>query len=183
MSSSLESITFETNDGQTSSLADYAGKVVLVVNVASKCGLTPQYEELVKLHEQYKDRGFTVLGFPANNFLGQEPGTNEEIATFCRATYGVDFPIAAKISVKGDDIHPLYQALIAAAPQAVRNKGGDFEQLLTDKGLSNVEDSDITWNFEKFLISDEGEVLQRFAPDVTPLDPRITDAIDAALKN
>ncbi|MFM2479760.1 glutathione peroxidase [Celerinatantimonas sp. YJH-8] len=177
----LQTITFDTITGQQSSLADYAGKVVLIVNVASKCGLTAQYEELVKLYDQYKDRGFTILGFPANNFLGQEPGTNQDIATFCSATYGVDFPMAAKISVKGDDIHPLYSALITAQPHAVRNPDSDFEKLLHDKGLISGQENDIQWNFEKFLISEQGEVISRFAPDITPLDERITQAIESAL--
>ncbi|HWJ74099.1 MAG TPA: glutathione peroxidase [Kaistia sp.] len=142
-------------DGSETTLADYAGKVLLIVNVASKCGLTPQYDGLEALYAKYKDSGLVVIGFPANNFAGQEPGSNEEIAKFCRATFGVDFPMFAKISVKGDDRHPLYDWLAG--------------------------DEDISWNFEKFLIGRDGAVAARFSPKTVPEDPEVVGAITAAL--
>jgi len=155
MTSTLHSIAFDKIDGTKASLGDYAGRVLLVVNVASKCGLTPQYDSLEALYRTYGERGLTILGFPANNFAGQEPGTNEEILEFCRSTYGVDFPVFAKISVKGDDRHPLYAALAG--------------------------DDDISWNFEKFLIGRDGDVAARFAPKTAPEDPTVVAAIEAEL--
>lgn len=181
MSQSITTIPFNKLDGTPTSLAEFSGSLVLLVNVASKCGLTPQYEQLVELYHQYKDKGLTVIGFPANNFAAQEPGSNSEIATFCRATYGVDFPMAEKISVNGDDRHPLYQALIDAMPQALRNPDKGFEKRLQEKGLGAKKESDITWNFEKFLINRNGEVIGRFAPDIEPTDKRITSSIEKAL--
>ncbi|MFM2484186.1 glutathione peroxidase [Celerinatantimonas yamalensis] len=181
MSQPISTIAFDMIDGQSSSLNDYANKVILVVNVASKCGLTPQYEQLVSLYHQYQAQGLVIIGFPANNFAGQEPGSNGEIATFCSATYGVDFPMASKISVNGDDRHPLYQALIDAQPNAVRNQNSQLEQKLTEKGLASKNETDITWNFEKFLVNRQGDVISRFAPDITPIDERITNAIKAAI--
>jgi glutathione peroxidase len=154
-------IPIHTLAGDESSLAPYAGKSVLVVNVASKCGLTPQYEGLEKLHEQYADKGFSVLGFPCNQFMGQEPGSAEEIQTFCSTTYGVTFPLFEKIEVNGENQNPIYSEL---------NKVADAE------GYSG----DIRWNFEKFLISPDGSV-QRFAPQVTPEDPALVSAIEASL--
>ena len=155
MSSPLYEIPVNRIDGSQASLGDYAGRVLLVVNVASKCGLTPQYDGLEALYRTYKDKGLTVVGFPANNFMGQEPGTNEEIQDFCRLTYGVDFPMFAKISVKGDDRHPLYDALAG--------------------------DEDISWNFEKFLIGRDGKVAARFAPKTEPQDPAVVEAIETEL--
>jgi glutathione peroxidase len=154
-------IPLHTLDGEASSLAPYAGKTVLVVNVASKCGLTPQYEGLEKLQRTYEDRGFSVVGFPSNQFAGQEPGTAEEIQTFCSTTYGVTFPLFEKIDVNGEDQSPVYAEL---------NQTADAE------GYSG----DIRWNFEKFLIGPDGSV-QRFAPLVTPEDPTLVSAIEAAL--
>jgi glutathione peroxidase len=148
-------------DGEASSLAPYAGKTVLVVNVASKCGLTPQYEGLEQLQKTYEDRGFSVVGFPCNQFAGQEPGTAEEIQTFCSTTYGVTFPLFEKIDVNGEDQSPIYAEL---------NKTADAE------GYSG----DIRWNFEKFLIAPDASV-QRFAPTVTPEDPILVGAIEAIL--
>jgi glutathione peroxidase len=139
----------ETADGGEQSLADYQGKVLLIVNVASKCGFTPQYEGLEALREKYHDRGFEVLGFPCNQFKGQEPGTNAEIQQFCRQTYGVRFPVFAKIEVNGDGTHPLYQYLKKEAP-----------------GLGGTEA--IKWNFTKFLIAKDGSVVKRFAPSTKP---------------
>jgi len=154
-------IPINTLAGEASSLAPYAGKTVLVVNVASKCGLTPQYEGLEQLQKTYEDRGFTVVGFPSNQFAGQEPGTAEEIQTFCSTTYGVTFPLFEKIDVNGEDQSPIYAEL---------NKTADAE------GYSG----DIRWNFEKFLIAPDASV-QRFSPTVTPEDPALVGAIEAAL--
>jgi glutathione peroxidase len=149
-------------DGSAASLGDFQGKALLIVNVASKCGLTPQYEGLEKLHETLGSRGFEVLGFPCNQFLEQEPGTAEEIQEFCSLTYGVDFPLFEKIEVNGDNTHPLYQQL-KETPDAEGYTG------------------DIRWNFEKFLVSPQGEVVGRFNPTVEPEDPALTGAIEAQL--
>jgi glutathione peroxidase len=154
-------IPANTLSGESSSLAPFEGKTVLVVNVASKCGLTPQYEGLEKLQKQYEGRDFSVVGFPSNQFAGQEPGTSEEIQTFCSTTYGVTFPLFEKIDVNGDDQHPIYAEL---------NKTADAE------GYSG----DIRWNFEKFLIGPDGSV-QRFAPQTEPEDPALVSAIEATL--
>jgi glutathione peroxidase len=151
----LQTIPLKTIDGQDSSLGAFAGKVLLVVNTASKCGLTPQYEGLESLYTKYKDDGFAVLGFPANNFAGQEPGSDDEIAEFCRSTYGVEFPMFSKITVLGADRHPLFAALAG--------------------------DQDVQWNFEKFLISRTGEPAARFAPGVTPDDRELVSAIEREL--
>ncbi len=151
-----------TLKGEPASLADQRGKALLIVNVASKCGLTPQYTGLEKLQETYGDRGFAVLGFPCNQFGGQEPGSAEEIETFCSMTYGVSFPMYEKVEVNGPERHPLYDEL-TAAPDA-EGKAGD-----------------ITWNFEKFLVSPEGEVVGRFRPLVEPEAPELVQAIEAVL--
>jgi glutathione peroxidase len=148
-------------DGTPADLHDYDGQVALVVNVASKCGLTPQYETLEKLQETYRDRGFTVLGFPCNQFGAQEPGTSEEIATFCSTTYGVSFPLFEKIEVNGPGRHPIYQEL-------------------TTEDYDDGEGGDIKWNFEKFLVVD-GRVKRRFGPTVAPDDPAVVEAIEADL--
>src|ERR1700676_2293893 len=150
-------IPLHTLDGQPSSLAPYAGKTVLVVNVASKCGLTPQYERLEQLQKTYADRGFTVVGFPCNQFGGQEPGTAEEIQTFCSTTYGVTFPITEKVDVNGARRHPLYQ-------------------LLTETPDAEGQAGDIQWNFEKFLVSPAGKIVARFRP---PVDPGSDDVVAA----
>jgi glutathione peroxidase len=154
-------IPVHTLSGEPSSLAPYKDKTVLIVNVASKCGLTPQYEGLEKLEETYAGRNFEVVGFPCNQFMGQEPGTAEEIQTFCSTTYGVTFPLFEKIDVNGADQHPIYAQLTPVA---------DAE------GYSG----DIRWNFEKFLVRPDGSV-QRFAPQVTPEDPTLVAAIESAL--
>jgi glutathione peroxidase len=148
-------------DGSDADLSDYSDKVALLVNVASKCGLTPQYEGLERLQETYGTRGFTVLGFPCNQFLGQEPGTAEEIAEFCSVTYGVSFPLFEKIEVNGDDRHPLYAEL-------------------TEVADAEGEAGDIQWNFEKFLVSPDGTI-QRFRPGVEPEAPELVAAIEADL--
>lgn len=159
---SLYDIPLQTLDGKPTSLGEHRGKALLLVNVASKCGLTPQYAGLEKLHEGYADRGFAVLGFPCNQFAGQEPGTPEEIAGFCSTTYGVTFPLFAKLEVNGEGRHPLYDVL-TATPDADGAAG------------------DVKWNFEKFLVSPDGEVLGRFRPPVTPEDPALVAAVEAAL--
>ena len=149
-------------DGEQATLAEHKGDVLLVVNVASKCGLTPQYEGLQRLQDTYGDRGFSVLGFPCNQFLGQEPGTSEEIATFCSTTYGVDFPLFEKIDVNGDDRHAVYEELTTVPD-------GD--------GYTG----DIRWNFEKFVISPGGEVVARFNPTVEPEAPEVVEVIEKHL--
>jgi glutathione peroxidase len=159
---SLYDIPINTLDGKPASLKDYEGKTVLLVNVASRCGLTPQYEGLERLHERYADRGFTVVGVPCNQFMGQEPGTADEIQEFCSATYGVTFPLMEKIEVNGDDRHPLYTELTKTAD---------------DEG----NDGDIQWNFEKFLIGSDGTVLHRFRPRTEPEASEVVSAIEAAL--
>jgi len=175
----LIDIEYRTMDGTGQRLGDLAGQVVLVVNVASKCGLTPQYEGLQRLYEQQHEKGFTIIGFPANDFAGQEPGTDAEIAEFCSTQYSVTFPVMSKVSVVGPHQHPLYGALTAAVPTA---EGKDaFRENLRGHGLAPTEDPDVLWNFEKFLIGRNGEVLGRFAPGVAPDDPTLVAAIEAAL--
>ena len=150
-------------DGTASTLGELTGgKPALLVNVASKCGLTPQYTGLEQLQETYADRGFTVIGLPCNQFLGQEPGSAEEIQEFCSATYGVTFPMTEKIEVNGDGRHEIYQALVEAP-----NENGDA--------------GDVTWNFEKFLVDGSGSVVARFSPGVVPDDPQVVGAIEAQL--
>jgi glutathione peroxidase len=148
-------------DGSELDLSELEGKAALIVNVASRCGLTPQYEGLERIHEAYADRGFTVLGVPCNQFMGQEPGTPEEIATFCSTTYGVTFPLTEKVDVNGDERHPLY-AELTDVPDADGNAG------------------DVAWNFEKFLVAPDGAVT-RFRPQVEPEDPALVSAIESAL--
>ncbi len=176
----LQDIPLTLIDGSSTSLGSHAGDVVLVVNVASQCGLTPQYTELEQVHATYRDRGFTVLGFPANNFGAQEPGSDAEIVEFCSTNYSVTFPMFSKISVVGDDQHPLYANLTAAAPRAEGDPDG-FRERLKGFGMSPNNDPDILWNFEKFLIGRDGNVVARFAPTTTPTDPAVTAAIESAL--
>jgi glutathione peroxidase len=180
MTATVESIPVAKLDGTSAILGEWSGKVRLVVNVASKCGLTPQYEGLEALYKSYKDKGLEVMGFPANNFGAQEPGTNAEIATFCSANYGVTFPMFSKVSVKGEDQHPLYKALIAAQPKAAA-KDNSFKERLAGYGIKPDNDTDVLWNFEKFLVGRDGKVIGRFAPDVTADDPLLMDAIAKAL--
>ena len=155
--------TVKDIDGKDVNLSAYKGKVILLLNVASKCGNTPQYEGLEKLYTKYKDKGFVVMGFPANNFNSQEPGTNAEIKEFCTSTYHVDFPMFAKISAKGPDMPPLFQ-------------------YLTTQDCQPISKGDIAWNFEKFLISRDGKLIGRFGNKTPPEDPTIVSAIEAALK-
>ena len=180
MPSPVFGIPVKSIDGKAAKLDDYKGKVMLIVNVASKCGLTPQYEALEKLHEKYAARGFTVLGFPANEFGAQEPGTNAEIQDFCTSNYGVKFPMFEKIVVKGQGQHPLYKALTAAQPKAQGDVAG-FRDRLKGYGMAVGAEDEILWNFEKFLVDKKGDVVARFAPTTTPDDPAITGAIEKAL--
>ncbi|NYU08613.1 glutathione peroxidase [Enterobacteriaceae bacterium CCUG 67584] len=170
-----------TIDGEKTTLESYKGKVLLVVNVASKCGLTSQYEQLEAMQKAREKEGFSVLGFPCNQFLGQEPGSEEEIKTFCSTTYGVTFPMFSKVDVNGENRHPVYQKLIAAAPTALAPEGSGFYERMVSKGRAPLSPEDILWNFEKFLIGRDGKVIQRFSPDMTPDDPAITSAVEKAL--
>jgi glutathione peroxidase len=181
MTSKLQQIPLQTIDGADATLGDRQGDVLLVVNVASKCGLTPQYAALEAVHERFRDKGFAVLGFPANDFGAQEPGTNEEISEFCSTTYGVQFPMFSKIVVTGQGKHPLYAELTSAVPEAEGDKAG-FRDNLRGYGMTPTEDPEVLWNFEKFLISRDGEVVARFAPTVTPDDERVTSAIERELQ-
>ncbi|HET9628983.1 MAG TPA: glutathione peroxidase, partial [Novosphingobium sp.] len=166
--------------GEPADLSQYKGKALLVVNVASKCGLTPQYEGLEKLHEQYAARGFEVLGFPANDFGAQEPGSHEEIVEFCKANYGVSFPLYAKADVTGAAKQPLYAALTAAHPTK-EGPAAEFRERLKGYGMSPTEDPEVLWNFEKFLVGRSGQVVARFAPGVAPDDPALIAAIEREL--
>ncbi|MEQ1298715.1 glutathione peroxidase [Acinetobacter soli] len=179
MSQSVYHIPVQDIQGQAVDLEQYHGQVLLIVNVASKCGLTPQYEGLEALYQAKKDQGLTILGFPANNFLEQEPGTNEEIQQFCSLNFDVKFPLFAKISVAGEDKHPLYQTLIQAQPERIGE--GPWWKDLVEYGLTPNEPPEVLWNFEKFLVSKTGDVVARFAPDITADDPRLIDAINQEL--
>ncbi|MCU1479752.1 MAG: glutathione peroxidase [Subtercola sp.] len=162
MTSTLYDIEFQTAEGETTTLDAYRDKVVLVVNVASKCGLTPQYADLQELQRSYADRGFSVVGFPCNQFNGQEPGTDAEIQEFCSTTFGVDFPVFSKIEVNGEGRHPLYSELVEA-----QDAGG--------------ESGDVQWNFEKFLIAPGGTVLSRLRPRTAPSDAEFVALIEENL--
>lgn len=146
--------------GNEFDFASLKGKKVMIVNTASKCGLTPQYKDLQAIYDQYKDQNFVIVGFPANNFMEQEPGNNEEIATFCERNYGVTFPMMDKISVKGDDMAPIYQ-------------------FLTQKDKNGVQDSEVEWNFQKYLLNEKGEVVKVISPRTLPTDKEIVDWIKA----
>lgn len=159
-SADLSGVPFKDAEGKEQMLKDYAGKVVMLVNTASKCGLTPQYSGLEKLYQANKDKGFVILAFPCNDFNGQEPGTIEEIQEFCTTEFDVTFPLMAKISVKGEDQHPLYKALT---------------------GPDGAFPGEVRWNFGKFLIGRDGKPIARFEPKTTPEDPAVTAAIEKAL--
>lgn len=159
---SMYEFTMKNIDGNDVKLDAYKGNVLMIVNVASKCGLTPQYEALEAMYKKYKDRGFVVLGFPANNFLGQEPGTEKEIKEFCKLKYDVTFPMFSKISVKGTDQHPFYT-------------------FLTNKQSNPGFDGDITWNFEKFLADKNGKIVARFSPRTLPDDAKVVEAVETAI--
>ncbi len=167
-------------DGAAASLAEHKGKVVLVVNVASKCGLTPQYEGLEALYREFREQGLVICGFPANDFAGQEPGSNEEIASFCQTKFAVDFPMYAKIPVTGAAKHPLYAALIAAQPETTGDTSG-LRADLKNFGATVTDPPELLWNFEKFLLGRNGEVVARFAPNLKPDAPEIRAAIEAEL--
>lgn len=175
----IHDIPLKRIDGSDDTLAAHRGKVLLVVNVASKCGLTPQYAGLEALYQGRREQGLEVLGFPANDFKGQEPGTNAEISAFCSLNYDVKFPLYSKISVLGEGQHPLYAALTAAQPDATGD--GPFREKLVQYGVQPASRQDVLWNFEKFLIGRNGDVVGRFAPDVAADDPRLVAAIDAEL--
>jgi glutathione peroxidase len=160
---SVYDFTMKSIDGKDVKLSSYRGKVVMIVNVASRCGFTPQYDGLQKVYQKYQGQGFVILGFPANNFMGQEPGTDEEIKTFCSMKYNVTFPLFSKISVKGADIHPLYR-------------------FLTDKTTDPDFGGDISWNFNKFLIDKNGKIAARFASPDKPESDKVIQAIENALK-
>lgn len=161
--SSIYAFTMKDIDGNDVKLSDFKGKVLLIVNVASKCGYTPQYSGLQKIYERYKDHGFVVLGFPANNFGQQEPGSDEEIKEFCSVNFGVTFPMFSKISVKGEDQHPLYK-------------------MLTNKETNPEFSGEITWNFNKFLIDQQGHIVARFESGDKPESEKVTSAIEKLLK-
>lgn len=154
----FHSFTVQDISGNDLALSSFAGKKVLVVNTASKCGLTPQYEDLQLLYEQYGSDDFVIIAFPANNFLNQEPGSDEEIMEFCSTNYDISFPVMSKISVKGDDMHPLYR-------------------WLTSKDENGVEDSKVTWNFQKYLIDENGRLVKHLSPKTNPFDKEILDFI------
>lgn len=177
----LRDIPLKRIDGSPTTLKAFEGQVLLVVNVASKCGLTPQYEGLEALYKKYQAQGLSVLGFPANDFGAQEPGSNQDIVEFCSARFAVDFPMFEKIAVKGEAQHPLYHELIAQQPQARTNEGGTLSKKLAEHGLAPQKPSDVMWNFEKFLIDREGKVVGRFAPDITPDNPGLVEAIEQQL--
>lgn len=179
MTAPLTDIPLTTIDGDATTLGAYAGRVLLVVNVASKCGLTPQYAGLEALYREMHVAGLEVLGFPANDFAGQEPGSDDEIQQFCSLNYDVSFPLFSKIAVTGDAIHPLYAALTTARPEATGE--GPMRENLRGYGMSPNPAPGVLWNFEKFLIGRDGRVIDRFAPDVTADDPRLRAAVEAAL--
>lgn len=178
-------IPLQTIQGQPAHLSDYRGKVLLVVNVASKCGFTPQYTALEQLYQQNKDRGLAVLGFPANDFAGQEPGTDAEIAQFCSTEYPVSFPLFSKIEVTGAHKHPLFAELIAEQPTRTANN----DELRTHLAEYAAENGfpppnalpEVLWNFEKFVVDREGNVIGRFNSDITPDDPKLRATLEQAL--
>lgn len=176
----LDQISFNDMAGQPHTLQDYAGQVILIVNVASQCGLTPQYEGLERLYREKKQQGFEILAFPSNDFLAQEPGTHEEILEFCSLNYGVSFTLFEKIAVVGEKIHPLYRYLCQHYPTRIGE--GPWYQDLVEYGLTPNEPPAILWNFEKFLIDRDGTIMGRFAPDITADDARLRQAIDAVLE-
>jgi glutathione peroxidase len=175
----IQHVPLKRMDGTTAYLGDYAGKVLLVVNTASKCGLTVQYEGLEALYRARKDEGLEILGFPANNFKEQEPGTDADIAAFCQLTYDVTFPVFSKILVKGEDAHPLYRQLTVAHPDTAG--ADDMRKRMIENGMGPEKPEDVLWNFEKFLVSRKGEVIGRYSPNMKPDDAVIMADIEKAL--
>ena len=176
----LTQITLRTIGGDSASLDSYPGTVRLLVNTASKCGLTPQYQGLEALYRKYRDQGLVVLGLPANDFAGQEPGSDDEIASFCSTNYDVTFPMFAKLVATGPDKHPIYAALTIAAPEPA-NSDQAFRDRLTGFGMTPNAHPELLWNFEKFVVGRDGETVTRFAPSTAPDDPEFVAAIEAAL--
>src|SRR5271163_876045 len=173
-------ILVERIDGTSTSLAEHQGKVLLIVNVASQCGFTPQYAGLESLYEANREKGFVVCGFPANDFAGQEPGSNTEIQSFCETSFGVKFPMYAKIAVTGEERHPLYNALVSSTPETT----GDTAELrnhLIEFGVTPTSAPEVLWNFEKFLVGRDGKVVKRFAPDVAPDDAVLREAVEVEM--
>ncbi|MDB4938889.1 MAG: Glutathione peroxidase family protein [Labilithrix sp.] len=181
MTTPIEQIPVKTIDGKSTTLGDYAGKVRLVVNVASKCGLTPQYTALEAVYRKYKGRGLEILAFPANEFGAQEPGTEAEIKEFCSTNYDVSFPLFAKIVVKGEGKHPLYAKLTSEQPAAKILPGSDFREKLAGYGIPVSPPDEVLWNFEKFLVDRQGNVIDRFGPDVPPDAELVVSALERAL--
>ncbi|HEU5350635.1 MAG TPA: glutathione peroxidase [Terracidiphilus sp.] len=181
MTGSIYEIPVLKITGQSALLSEFKGKVILIVNVASKCGLTPQYEGLESLYEKYHDQGFVVAGFPANDFRNQEPGNDSEILTFCTESYGVCFPMYSKINVVGPDKHPLYAALIHAQPKAIPFTEESFRKQLKSFGIDTLPEPELLWNFEKFLVSREGQVVKRFSPETPAEAPALIAAVEAEL--
>lgn len=181
MSNSIYEIPVRKITGEAASLGEFKGKVLLVVNVASKCGLTPQYEALENVYERYREKGLVVAGFPANDFKSQEPGSEAEIESFCTSNYGVEFPLFSKVKVVGPEKHPLYKELIAAQPKAVSVADVPFRETLKSYGIDTLPEPEILWNFEKFLVSRDGQVVRRFSPETVPDDPALIAAIEAEL--
>jgi len=181
MNPPLYDIPLKRLDGSPTTLAEFNGQVLLIVNLASKCGFTPQYAGLESLFENYRERGLQVLGFPCNDFAAQEPGSAEDIQSFCSTSYGVQFPLFEKTQINSEPRHPLYSALIAAQPASVAPADSDLRAKLAEYKLLPENDSDVLWNFEKFLVDRNGQVIQRFAPDVAPDASLLIAAIEAAL--
>ena len=173
-------IPVEHIDGTPTSLAEHQGKVLLIVNVASQCGFTPQYAGLESLYQQNRERGFVICGFPANDFGAQEPGSNDEIQSFCQLNFGVEFPMYSKIAVTGAERHPLYNALILSNPET-KGDTNELRKHLVEFGVQPTTPPEVLWNFEKFLVGRDGRVLARFAPDIAPDDPMLRDAIEAEI--
>ena len=181
MANEIYEIPVKTIDGTETDLSEYKGKTLLIVNVASKCGLTPQYEGLEKLYETYHEQGFEVLGFPSNDFMGQEPLSETEIKDFCSTNFDVKFPLFSKIGINGENRHPLYANLIESHPKTDVTNGDDLLIGLIKFGHTHLNETDVLWNFEKFLIGKDGEIAARFAPDVTPDDERLTAKLEEEL--
>ncbi len=182
MNESLYDIPLKSLDGHFINLAKFKGQVLLIVNVASRCGLTSQYAGLESLFENYHGRGLQVLGFPCNDFAEQEPGSANDIQNFCITNYGVQFPMFDKIHINSEPRHPLYVQLIQAQPNAKTSSSSDLRDKLAQHKLLPKQPADVMWNFEKFLVGRDGQVLNRFAPDIAPDDPILINAIEAALR-